>query len=120
MEEWIRNALPRILLHGWIEEEGIDGSRYLHRKSQTSVIISGCVELDGKRWIHFSVARKDHLPHWEELVDIKEMFLGRETKAIQVIPPRSQYVNIHPNCLHLWYCVDGDPLPDFTRGGKSL
>jgi hypothetical protein len=29
-------------------------------------------------------------------------------------------VNIHPNCLHLFVCVDNDPLPDFTRGEGLL
>ncbi len=28
--------------------------------------------------------------------------------------------NIHPNVLHLFVCLDGDPLPDFTRGKGSL
>jgi len=37
-----------------------------------------------------------------------------------VVPPRSQYVNINPTVLHLWVCLDGDVLPDFTHGGSSL
>jgi hypothetical protein len=28
--------------------------------------------------------------------------------------------NIHPNCLHLFCCLDGDPLPDFTGGMGTI
>lgn len=76
---------------------------------------------DGKRWLHFSMSGEDRLPTWDELVETKEAFLGTEVKAIQVIPPRSQYVNLNPYVLHLWVAVNGDDgLPDFTRGGDSL
>ena len=52
--------------------------------------------------------------------EAKELFVGRDEFAYQVIPPRDQHVNIHPNVLHLWSCLDGSPLPDFTRGTGSL
>ena len=40
--------------------------------------------------------------------------------AIMVIPPRSEYVNLNKRVLHLFYCLDRDVLPDFTRGGGTL
>jgi hypothetical protein len=73
----------------------------------------------GRRWLHFSICGPT-LPTWRQLVAAKEAILGRETKAIQVLAPRSQWVNINPNVLHLWSCLDGDPLPDFTAGTGSL
>lgn len=97
-----------------------DGARFFDAASGLSVIISGAVERDGRRWIHLSVARPHRMPDWDDLVFAKELFLGREAHALQVIPPRSEHVNIHPNCLHLWSCPDERVLPDFTHGSGSL
>src|ERR1051325_9631500 len=58
-------------------------------------------------WIHLSVSRKDRLPSWPDLVKVKNEFLGLQAEAIQVLPKQSDYINLHPNCLHLW-----SPLSD--------
>lgn len=113
--------LPRVLPVGWRRDALLeDGARYVDSITRMSIIVSGARELDGRRWVHVSVARPDRLPSWEDLVFAKELILGRETTALQVIPPRSRYVNQHPFCLHLWSCADGDVTPDFTHGGMSL
>lgn len=82
-----------------------------------AVIISCCRYEDNKNWIHLSISRKDKLPSWSEFVQVKEIFLGKESTAIQVIPPRSQWVNDHPFCLHLWQCLDETSIPDFRIEG---
>jgi hypothetical protein len=51
---------------------------------------------------------------------VKNLFLGRERLALQVLVSESRWINIHPYVLHLWACVDGDPVPDFARGGDSI
>lgn len=115
-----RDVLPRIIPYGWRTVANRDDGAHFLRTDGLSLIMSGCYELDGKRWLHLSIARPDRLPTWEELKDAKTLFLGRETMAIQVIPPESTYVNLHPFCLHLWHCLDGDPCPDFTAGGGTI
>ena len=106
---------------GWRQvARSLDGAEYRHNIAPYSVIISATAEDDGRPWAHFSVAHPHRLPTWDDLVRFKEAFLGAESKAIQVIAPRSQWVNIHPHCLHLFVCLDGDPLPDFTAGSGSL
>lgn len=77
-------------------------------------------ELDGRVWLHVSASRGSRLPSYADLVEVKELFIGRERKAVQVFPSRAEHVNIHPHALHLWHCVDGDVLPDFTHGSGSL
>lgn len=42
------------------------------------------------------------LPSWEDLRRVKDIFIGREVEAYQVLPKESEYVNVHPFCLHLW------------------
>lgn len=86
-------------------------------KGKLRALVSLNRERDGRRWMHLSISRSDRLPSWEELRDAKNELLGRHVKAIQVLPPEDEYVNIHPNVLHLWVCLDGDVLPDFRHGG---
>ncbi len=112
---------------GWgLSEVRRDGVRYTKRwrtgkrRRAATLIVSGTVQDDGRRWLHMSMSCVGRVPSWAELVRAKEWVFGRDSKAIQVIPPRSEYVNIHPHVLHLFVCVDGDPLPDFTAGTGSI
>jgi hypothetical protein len=58
---------------------------------------------DGLGWEHVSVSRRDRCPTWDEMCQIKALFWDDEDDCvIQYHPPRSEYVNNHPNCLHLW------------------
>lgn len=78
-----------------------------------SVIVEvECV--DGQLWGHLSVCAQQpkRVPSWAELRWCKEYFLG-DRKAVQILPPRAEYVNIHPNVLHLYAALEADPLPDF-------
>ena len=59
---------------------------------------------------HVSVSRKDRPPLWDEMCQIKSMFWGADDCVVQYHPPESDYVNNHPNCLHLWRPI-GVELP---------
>lgn len=69
---------------------------------------------DGRHWAHLSVSAHTprRLPSWKELRWAKEHFLG-DRRAIQVLPPRAEYINITANVLNLYACLDCEPLPDF-------
>jgi hypothetical protein len=58
--------------------------------------------VDGQWWDHVSVSRPSRLPSWEDLKTVKALFIGKEREAVQVLPKESEYVNMHPHCLHLW------------------
>jgi hypothetical protein len=120
---WVHAHLGRLILPAtWtLDTMSLDGARFVVRGPRTvSIIVSGAVELDGKRWLHASIAAPNRLPDYEELVAMKETVFGSEAYAVQVFPPRSKHVNQHPFCLHLFGCIDGHPLPDFTHGGSTL
>lgn len=111
---------PVVLPAPWmLEERAEDGARYISPLLGLVAILSLSRELDGRRWLHLSVSHVARLPRWRELVEVKEMLLG-DVYAYQVLPPRVKYVNIHERVLHLWHCLDGEPLPDFTRGGSTI
>lgn len=80
------------------------------------VLCSQSVEADGRMWFHVSMSRPTRLPTWQDVRRVKDAFIGKDQKAVQVFPPQSEYVNIHPHVLHLFHCMDGDVLPDFRRG----
>lgn len=110
---------PSVLLFHLVEY-GEDGARWSHIFSGCSVIVSAHTEADGKRWLHVSVGHPARLPRWEELREVKDNFIGKDRLAIQVLPAAKDYVNINPNVLHLWCCLDDFRLPDFTGGSGSL
>lgn len=72
------------------------------RRSQTVFVIAS----DGEGWEHVSVSREDRPPTWDEMCQIKAMFWDAEDCVVQFHPPESDYVNNHPNCLHLWRAID--------------
>jgi hypothetical protein len=116
---WVGPFLPRVLPSGWREIPGADGAKYVAPDGM-SVIVSGAFELDGKRWLHVSCSRRERLPSWEDLRAVKDRFIGLEALALQVLPPQSRYINLNPHVLHLWHCVDAEPVPDFARGGGTI
>lgn len=58
---------------------------------------------DGDDWDHVSVSLSvKRCPDWEEMCLVKSMFWDDEDTVIQFHPPKSEYVNNHNFCLHLW------------------
>jgi hypothetical protein len=57
-----------------------------------------------QQWEHASVTLIDQqrCPTWAEMCYVKELFWEAEDAVAQFHPPRSEYVNLHPFCLHLW------------------
>lgn len=63
-------------------------------------------------WDHVSVSLQDRCPTWEEMCEIKDIFFGEKVIAIQIHPSDTDYINIHPYCLHIWRPQNIDiPLP---------
>ena len=57
---------------------------------------------DGEGWEHVSVSLENRCPTWDEMCIIKDIFWDNTDCVIQYHPPKSEYVNHHPFCLHLW------------------
>lgn len=57
-------------------------------------------------WEHVSVhvfdGKRTITPRWEEMCKIKDIFWDEEDIVIQFHPKKSEYVNNHPNTLHMW------------------
>jgi hypothetical protein len=83
------------------------------------VIASDGMDPDSAGWQHVSVSLEQRAPTWEEMCFIKNLFWGEEETVIQLHPPRAEYVNCHPNCLHLWRHRDGHPTPPMGLVGPK-
>ncbi len=63
-------------------------------------------------WEHVSVSCERRPPNWQEMCFTKDLFWDPEECVVQFHPPKSQYVNCHPHCLHLWRPLDSElPMP---------
>ena len=56
------------------------------------------------------------MPTYDDISLVKKVFIGEDKKAIMIFPEKKYHVNIHSFCLHLWHCLDGDGLPEFSHG----
>ncbi len=77
---------------------------------------------DGDGWEHVSVSLPDRIPTWDEMCTVKAMFWSDGDCVMQLHPPRSEWVNNHSRCLHLWRPVDQEipAPPGWMVGDKTL
>lgn len=74
--------------------------------------------IENRVWLHVSLSRPHSLPNYQDMCEVKEIFIGPDRRAYQVFAERSQHVNIHEYCLHLWCVVEGeDNFPAFGKDG---
>lgn len=102
-----------------LPEDGNNGVFFVkvHRGQELRVIAS-----DGAGWEHVSVSRTDRCPTWDEMCQVKDLFWDEDDCVIQFHPPRSEYVNNHPYCLHLWRPIGVEIMapPSILVGVKKL
>lgn len=113
---WVHAALPKPGdLVGWrlVNGRPIDGYHVVSSDG-LSVICSGSVEADGKRWLHVSFARPNRMPDYDDLLRVRRIFIGDDRYCCAVWPPKDRYVSLHRYALHLWSCLDEWPLPEFS------
>lgn len=69
---------------------------------------------DGMGWEHVSVVaiieagKFMRAPTWNEMCKVKDLFWDEEDVVVQFHPRKSEYVDNHKYCLHLWRKVDSE------------
>ena len=100
--------IPNLL----ISATGIDGGcghLYLNSVNAEPMAI---VWSNGGGWEHVSVSYRRKTPTWDEMCRVKELFFNDDETVVQYHPCKSEYVNIHQHCLHLWRkCGENAELP---------
>jgi hypothetical protein len=75
------------------------------------IIASDASEPEAEGWEHVSVSLEKRAPDWGEMCFVKWLFWGDDEVVVQFHPVKSEYINCHPNCLHLWRHIDGHKTP---------
>jgi hypothetical protein len=57
------------------------------------------------RW-HMSISCADRYPTWNEIRDARYALLPDDCTMAMLLPPKTQYVNIHQNCFHLHEIIE--------------
>lgn len=95
-------------------EDGIKGYICIERVDMSFVASWG------GGWDHVSVSplNRKTIPTWEMMCKVKDIFFKPEEAVIQIHPPKDEYVNNMPNCLHLWRANDKEMIlpPSFMVG----
>lgn len=62
------------------------------------------------------------MPDWYAMCTLKDVFFDGEEEAYQIMPKKSEYVNMVDNCLHLWRPHNGLELRLLTciKQGKVI
>ena len=98
-------------------EDGFSG--YIEIRGWRGTIIASW----GCGWDHVSVApaKSNYTPTWDDMCAIKDLFFKDDEAVIQIHPPKSEYINIKENCLHLWRRNDADMVlpPSWMVGLKE-
>lgn len=63
--------------------------------------------------LHLSIShqvngRPGRIPTWDEIAEARYRFTPDDVTMAMILPPRDQYVNIHPTTMHLWQ-IPGEP-----------
>lgn len=113
MSDWtfINRHRLRVGLFGSDDSYGFNGAFRFNLPGEVRpicVIASDCLG-----WQHVSVSfgqGAKRCPSWDVMCAVKDLFWEPDQEVIQFHPAKSEYVNFHPGCLHLWR-PNGDTPP---------
>jgi hypothetical protein len=70
---------------------------------------------------HVSVSLANRCPTWGEMDWVKSLWWNDSETVIQYHVPKSQHINFHPYCLHLWKPIGiVIPLPPAITVGPQV
>ena len=110
MEAAVRSRVPMMA--------GAEVKVYVSERDENVRVIE-TVEDHGSngQWRHCSISRADRYPTWAEIVQVRTRFFLDSDYVVQILPPSGEYVNVHPNCFHLWARLDQPTIPpDLVSG----
>jgi hypothetical protein len=97
--------IPAPVVHGWTDY--VYNKAY--RKGDLNIWLTRDVYKDSQlRW-HMSISTRTRYPVWDEIRDawyaLKPSECANVTMGL-LLPPESEYVNVHPNCFHLHEIIE--------------
>lgn len=101
--------------HWNLVDQSTDGAAWMYDRQPMLSVILSIDTIDGKEWMHISVAHGSRVPTYKDLAFVKQQFIGDDRHAILVLPDAAHEVPIETYCLKLHVCLDGHPLPEFNN-----
>lgn len=77
------------------------GDMLMYDAGPCRILLSGPQERGRIGW-HFSISCLNRNPTWEEQRDARYSLIPDDIYMVSVLPPKSEYVNVHPFCFH-WH-----------------
>lgn len=107
VEPWVKEFVSLVLPADWKQVDvGKTAvpytNEYRHVRQPLGVVIGGQKMQLGDYYIHLQAAREDRPITLAEATDIKDIFLGADMVAYQILLPRQVQTRLGPNSIHLW------------------
>jgi hypothetical protein len=55
---------------------------------------------------HVSISHPHRYPTWDEVADVRYALVPDDVTVAMLLPPRADYLNVHPHTFHLWQIED--------------
>lgn len=70
--------------------------------------MGGCTVFVGRSFYgwHLSISHPRRYPTWDEIAHARYLLVPDAVAMAMLLPPQSEFVNVHENCFHLWQVVD--------------
>ena len=103
---WQQQPVPERVREAITGRVGTPAVRfYVHTTDGSEALLSrDSIDEEDERW-HISVAGRGRVATWDELVEAAHEIRPGVVFVVGV-PPRSWWMNVHPNVLHLWELKD--------------
>ncbi|MBC7340853.1 MAG: hypothetical protein H5U02_00100 [Clostridia bacterium] len=90
------NSLTEVPIPAWLQAQLEPGARAFR--------LGGCTVIVGRSdagW-HLSISHPDRYPTWDEIKEARYLLVPDNVTMAMLLPPKTEYVNVHKNCFHLW------------------
>lgn len=57
--------------------------------------------------LHVSISHNSRYPTWDEILAVRAWAFPSDMEVVMVLARADDYVNLHPNCFHLWQSACG-------------
>ena len=102
---------------GIVYQNDCNGLFFVHCKGLLLTVIAS----DGLGWEHVSVSLRNRTPTWAEMEFARELFWRDDETVMQLSVPRTDHINCHQFCLHLWRPLEQEiPRPPAILVGPSV
>jgi hypothetical protein len=83
-------------------KSGCQGAFKVALPCMLMIIASDGIDDVAEGWEHVSVSTAKRTPTWQEMQWVKGQFWEDSEIVVQFHPAKSNYINNHPYCLHMW------------------